>query len=363
MSEKPRHLTIVATSRNDDHGGNLLQRMQLFIDGLTAQCERHGLNAELVLVEWNPPPDRPRLSEALSWPRDPAPCPVCIVEVPAEIHQRFKYSDRLPLFQMIAKNVGIRRARGRFILATNIDILFSDELVQFLASDQLLPGYLYRIDRHDVPASIPTDATIQDQLEYCRRNVLRMNGRTGTQDLSTGEFHRIYSRIPHLPQPVHALLSACLPRRVRTRWLLGEYFWYFTERARLHTNASGDFALMAKEHWFDLRGYPELEMFSLHLDSLFCYMAHHGGARELVLEEPMRIYHIEHTAGWTPEAEVNGTLRARLDSLGLPQLSFEQVDAWATQMRREDRPIIFNNEEWGLVNEDLPETLVCGEDR
>ncbi len=34
---------------------------------------------------------------------------------------------------MIAKNVGIRRARGAFILCTNIDILFSDALFRLLA--------------------------------------------------------------------------------------------------------------------------------------------------------------------------------------------------------------------------------------
>ena len=35
---------------------------------------------------------------------------------------------------MIAKNVGIRRARGEFVLATNIDILFSSELACIFAA-------------------------------------------------------------------------------------------------------------------------------------------------------------------------------------------------------------------------------------
>jgi len=43
----------------------------------------------------------------------------------------------------------------------------------------------------------------------------------------------------------------------------------------------------------------------MHIDSLFCYAAHHGGIGEVVLPEPMRIYHTEHlsAAGWTPEGE------------------------------------------------------------
>ena len=67
------HLSIVAASRNDDHGGALLHRMQHFIDGFVAQCCRHSLSAELILVEWNPPLDRPRLKEVLRWPADLGP--------------------------------------------------------------------------------------------------------------------------------------------------------------------------------------------------------------------------------------------------------------------------------------------------
>ena len=76
-------------------------------------------------------------SKALRWPETTDPCQVRIIEVPPELHRRFRHSENLPLFQMIAKNVGIRRARGRFVLATNIDILLSDELVRALARGEL----------------------------------------------------------------------------------------------------------------------------------------------------------------------------------------------------------------------------------
>src|SRR5208282_5084177 len=100
--------------------------MQIFVTALLEQCRRHQIPSELIIVEWNPPPDRPPLAHALNWPRDPGPCAVRIIEVPAAIHRRYRNADGLALYQMIAKNAGIRRARGKFILATNIDILFSD---------------------------------------------------------------------------------------------------------------------------------------------------------------------------------------------------------------------------------------------
>ncbi|MDQ2974279.1 MAG: hypothetical protein M3R69_02565 [Acidobacteriota bacterium] len=362
MAPDSCYLSIVATARNDDHGGNLLGRMQLFVSGLLEQCRRHQLNAELILVEWNPPEDKPRLSEALSWPVDNGPCSVRIIEVSPEIHARFKYSDRLPLFQMLAKNAGVRRARGQFVLATNIDILFSDELIHFLSSGRLRQNRMYRINRYDVKSDVPTSASIEAQLAYCRDNLLRINDRNGTKNLITGHHHAVYDPAGSrswLQEKISELKGAEV-----------------TERTRLHTNGCGDFTLMSRARWFELRGYPEFEMYCMHLDSLLCHAAHHNGAREQVLDDPMRIYHIEHgvnsgdSAGAAlasaetnsqrsqskPEEQKNLDMRGQAG--GIPQLDHAQFTTWAIQMRRERRPIIFNDAKWGLADDDLPETIV-----
>ena len=124
----------------------------------------------------------------------------------------------------------------------------------------------------------------------------------------------------------------------------------------LHTNACGDFTLAARQHWFDLRGYPEFDLYSMNIDSVFCYAAHHAGAREEVLEEPMRIYHIEHAAGsgWTPEGEAPAVRTRGRKRRG--SISFSDVVGWAEQMRRLNCTMIFNHEDWGLANFDLVET-------
>ena len=122
------------TSRNDGHGGDPLARLQAFVNTFDAQCRRFGLDAELVVVEWNPPADRPRLHEIVDA--------AARLRVSAAVHRGAGGAARaacrtrsvLPLFQMIGKNVGIRRSRGEFVLCTNIDIIFSNELVQFFAS-------------------------------------------------------------------------------------------------------------------------------------------------------------------------------------------------------------------------------------
>ncbi|MHC4662641.1 MAG: hypothetical protein ACYS8W_13245 [Planctomycetota bacterium] len=338
------YLSIVVTARNDDHGGNLLERMQLFVTALIEQCKKYNLDAELIIVEWNPPSDKPRLKDALEWQGDFSPCAVRIIEVPESIHSRFKYSDKLPLFQMIAKNVGTRRAKGDFVLATNIDIIFSDELISFLASRKLRRGRMYRIDRHDIPQDVPAGTSLDELLKYCRENVIRIHRREGSLTHATGHYHEV------LPP-------------IRRRWSVVEKLRDLglgtpEMRSRLHTNACGDFTLMSRKDWFRLRGYPEIEIFSFHLDSLFCHAAHHGGARELVLEEPMRIYHIEHGAGsgWTPEAEAK--LKKRLQEAGIEELNHDRFEALALQMRKKRKPVICGDEDWGLARESLTEFLI-----
>jgi hypothetical protein len=128
----------------------------------------------------------------------------------------------------------------------------------------------------------------------------------------------------------------------------------------LHTNGCGDFTLLAREKWFDLRGYPEFDVFSMNLDSVFCFAAHYGGAREEMLRDPMRIYHIEHGtgSGWTPEGQAK--LFERIAAKGLTFIANDEVLAWATQMARLQSPMIFNHENWGLSDFELCETVLDG---
>jgi hypothetical protein len=173
------YLSVVVATRNDDHGGDPLKRLQAFVNCFDEHCRRAGLDAELIVVEWNPPPDRPMVSTLLQMP-DPCFCTYRFIEVPAELHNRLRYADVLPLFQMIAKNVGIRRARGRYVLATNIDIIFSTELIEYIASRRLRPGHLYRVDRHDIQSDFPVDAPLETQIAYCESNQLRVHRRWGS---------------------------------------------------------------------------------------------------------------------------------------------------------------------------------------
>ncbi len=337
-------LSVVVTARNDNHGGDLLRRMQIFTTGWLEQCRRWGLRSELIFVEWNPPAERPRLRDALRWPADFGPTIVRFIEVPPERHARLAHADKLPLFQMIAKNVGIRRARGEFILATNIDLLFSDELIQWLAAGRRRSGRLYRIDRYDVDRDVPLDGTLDEQLAYCQTHVLRIASRQHTKVLTTGACYAATHGSRR-----HRILDRLMD------WGLFPVRW----PALLHLNACGDFTLMHRDDWQRLGGYAELEIFSLHLDSLLCHAAHAAGIREVILAEPLRLYHIEHGSGWTPEGEAQ--LMERIGKLGLPALTGAELMAKALQMRRAGAAPNDNGPQWGFAGEELPETTLSAD--
>lgn len=409
MSAGELHLSVVATSRNDNHGGHLTQRMQHFVDGLVAQCKRHRLRAELILVEWNPPADRRPLAEELRWPQDCGPCEIRIVTVPRETHAALAHGDKLPLFQMIAKNVGIRRARGRYVLATNIDILFSDEVMR-LMRDRMQAGRLYRVDRRDVPTHVPAGVDFDRVLEFCRGEEFRVNatgftlvkrdGRWRPSSPLAGMLESIWRVVKrtlkrgaekgyeHSSSAATAFLaggssvgerlgrsSASVAQLFRGAWnfargvtrmarrLLG-WIWHALIRRELFTNACGDFTLLSREDWFALRGYPEWAVYSWHIDSILLYQAHRSGIREVYLGASAPIYHIEHSpgSGFTPES--SDKLFERLSGLGIAFLDWEKdcepMIAEMDRKRRQGVAIHYNDAGWGYAGAAFADTRVGG---
>ena len=94
-------------------------------------------------------------------------------------------------------------------------------------------------------------------------------------------------------------------------------------------------------------------MFSIHLDSVLCQMAYHAGCVQQVLKSPMRLYHIEHASGWSPDESIR--LVRRMQALGVPLLSDDQYVEWARRMDRMKAPMEFNGPDWGLAGETLTE--------
>jgi hypothetical protein len=388
--------------------------MQHFVDGFVAQCTRHDLRAELIMVEWNPPADRVPLAEELRWPKDCGPCDIRIVTVPREVHARIPNSDKIPLYQMLAKNVGIRRARGRFVLATNIDILFSDEAMTRMR-DSLRTGVVYRAERVDVPTEVPEGEDFSAVLDFCRREGFRIHAPAYTvarKGATWSRFERwraqldprtVYlARLGHMalapfrvlglalvsPQQAKARISRYVeqvsptqpgalpvagtgddrPTKPSALTRIGRYVgervtgvprrllrpWRFT-------NACGDFTLLSSEDWGRLGGYPEWPVFSWHLDSILLYQAEGVGLREESFGPQAPVYHIEHGkgSGYTPEGA--DALFSSLVRRGIPFLSdaeLRQVHLRIRSRAHLEQGPLFNGPAWGMADRELPDHTV-----
>jgi hypothetical protein len=337
---RPAQLSVVATSRNDDHGGNLLARMQLFIDGLSDQAERCGLPLELILVEWNPPSDRPPLAEALRWQPTEQFQPQ-VVTVPREVHNALPNADRLPLFQMIAKNVGIRRSRAPFVLATNIDILLSDALFELMRTG-LKPNAMYRVDRHDVVARLE-GPNLPSPAECRALPPIREHSLDGL-------------RYPNGPPPAHNAQPGAAPRHPIRE--LSRLTMAAADRLllpKLHTSGCGDFTLTSRDVWSAMRGYPEWPIFSWHIDGVVLYQAFAAGVETINMQPPMVALHLEHSegSGWTPEG--SRRLFDRLETAEIPFLSTPEYRKIARKIVRSSRGFHpFNGDEWGLASVEFP---------
>jgi GT2 family glycosyltransferase len=308
--------------------------MQVFLDGQVGSWKEHGIDAELIVVEWNPPEDQLRLKDALTWPRCMDRASVRIIEVPNEIHKQFDNWNRIPLFEYAAKNVGIRRANGEYVLTTNPDLLFSRDLMKFLASRRLSPDCFYRVDRFDVAGKVPFEADMEDRLNFCIRHTSRVNVRGGTIELC-----RPPVGLGRIALGVRLCLhhaASYMRRSVRIE-------------DKLHTNASGDFLLMSRDHWHKLRGFPELPTY-LHMDSYLCVMAASAGLKQIVLPTRMRVYHQEHDR----PADRSAGLYSR------PVTSYRVWVQQSREMLRRGKPMVFNDQRWGLGQFPLKEYLPHG---
>jgi hypothetical protein len=316
MSANEKLLSIVYGSRNDDYGGKLTLRTECSIHTIAGLANHFKLPTELVIVEWNPPADRPRLKEAISWPNPSEYLSIRLIVVPGNIHEDLAGESRVPMFEYIAKNVGIRRACGKFILSTNPDIVFSHELFKYFATQNLNPQLFYRATRVDGFGPSNSDIDWQDIIAHCKGTAYRAHYSNGTKSLK-----------PNMPGRIGDL----------SKGVFGSFKKLFPH-FRLFTNAAGDFLMMAANAWNDMQGYPEL-LTTAYIDGYGCYRAFSEGYKEFCFDESAVVYHQEHN------------LIARQGRPVTPRVQY-RLDCGALH-RGKNAAVPKTGKDWGLVKHDL----------
>ena len=163
-------LTIVLTGRNDGYGGDFLSRFARSLRFNLQELNARGISHEVAFVEWAPPHDRSRLADVLfdtvpdldrrvfSW-----------YIVDPEYQTALSLNPRLEYLEFIAKNVGVRRARGRYILTSNCDVFFGRRVLDAIQAGDIKPGVLYRAPRHDL--NLPAGSRVDWEVLEDPRNL------------------------------------------------------------------------------------------------------------------------------------------------------------------------------------------------
>lgn len=158
--------------------GDRVSAVQRFADAWISQAKQHDLASELIVVH--------AAGEALNQiprrPAEPGCCCIRVIGIQPQLLASKQASRQLE--ERILVNAGIRRARGAFVLAATIDIVFSEELIKFLASRRLEHGRIYRVDRYDVERGPSFRDSVDEQLAFCREHAMRIHAREGTFPLT-----------------------------------------------------------------------------------------------------------------------------------------------------------------------------------
>lgn len=340
MTKNAPYISFVVTSRNDNHGGDLRKRMLIFYKGLIHQCNKFKLPCELIVVDWNSPDQNERLDTILPKVGKDDYLSVRYVIVPPEMHKKFRFWEELGLYQMIAKNVGIRRAKAEFILCTNIDLLFSDALFEELSKRKLERGKFYRANRCDIPATINERDSVEDQLKFCEANIIKRLGKISEYSVIYNERGILFKST--LFNPVLRFLTWLKPKTISE------------DEAKLRSmdsEACGDFTMMSKADWEKIEGYLELEMYSLHIDTMALYAAIAQGIEQVIFPREMCSYHIAHEGGWEPRNAVE-----QLQFYNKrPSLDWWIVEAAGRQIVKEKSNFNMNSSDWGMKSVKLEE--------
>ena len=331
-------ISFVLAARNDDYGGDFRLRFQRCINVLLPLIEKHGLDAELVIVEWNPPLYKELLMDAVLWPPSIRNVPVRIIIVQGVIHNQIPSSDRMGMFEFIAKNVGVRRAQGDYVIVTNPDILFSEELIKTLAELPLSPRNFYRVDRFDFEGSVPPHGPAELLLKLAKQRIhtvhIRQTDVNGPNSYALTDQDRYFGTETAMWPGSHS--GQVTPDTYNQLQLddgLGPY-------GGLHTNASGDFLMASREAWHSIRGFPEFVDTFTHLDSYACHQMAATGLNQVLLAAPCMLLHQDHH---------------RKENAGRPRLNKSEWMGDLLNLRLGCIKPSINEEDWGLGGTNLAE--------
>lgn len=240
--------TAVIVSRNDNYGENLHERATYCLNSMINSF------SEVIYIDWNSP------THSLLWDIQnninfKGNLKHIIIN-PDIAKQLTNYDpDSQVCCETLARNLGIRRASGDWIVSTNIDIIApKKEDIEQLITNKLLKNTFYTVSRRPVELSTINSLSFKYDLDKLRDYLTSMSEeRHYTEAVVTGDDYSII-------------------------------------------NCCGDFQIAHKDVWNTIRGFEEDLIYTLYSDTNVQKKAvmHNFGLKALY--EPA-LFHINHGKG------------------------------------------------------------------
>ncbi len=272
------NISFIIAARNGEHDNSFLMRLRTVIRLRSAFVARHKLSCEFVIVQYNPPKSQALYENALTDLATDA-MPIRIITVPESFHARISNGRKGSFLEYVAKNIGIRRAHGEFILSSNLDIVYSDEMIARLTKsfekDTIYEAQCHDLNIREIADSIDPDIA----LKICQNHVDRVWTEYGLFYVSWSRWWKRFLRRPKLKN----LFMAPFFNPIK-KWLAGS--------PSIKDVAPGHFTLAHRDVWNAVRGYDQQQLIDSYLDSYVIGMFACHGFKQVVLPQP--IYHIKH---------------------------------------------------------------------
>jgi len=231
-------VSVVVTAKNDGYGNNLNFRAKLALNQMIRVFD------EVIYVDWCS--EGKSLLEELELDFKKNLKHIRVFKKDLEVFS--PHLLEIPMIEVLGRNIGIRRAKGDFILSTNIDIIISKIHEKFLSKSMM-----YISARRDIPRELPVDF-LKVHSEDSLVDFLIMHKNFFKQSSSIQNFNSIDK-------------------------------WSIIENC-------GDFQLASKEVWNLIRGFEESMVYRLYADSNLLKKTDLNGIKNYLVD--IDLFHIDH---------------------------------------------------------------------
>lgn len=255
-------VTAVVTGRNDNYGGHLNERATYSFNTMLETFD------EVIYVDWNTDSGKNILTDDLVI-HDRTKLKTLKV-TPELARQLTQGKETQKMCEVLARNVGIRRAKGRVIVSTNIDIIPPPRKYLDILVSELKPMEMVTLSKQDV------------ELEQLDKQFGTSPDWKTVSELLTNLFGL---------WPLTKRLMC--PHLVVNRDLLTQVPPQYAHSFASIIMACGDFQIAHRDTWYTIKGFEESMIKRSYADTVVQYKTIMAGGTVRATNYPP-VYHIEH---------------------------------------------------------------------